>query len=739
MTRILIFAAFALLSLNGFGQGTIRGKVTSMEGEVIPYATVRIKGENKGGTTDFDGLYTIKSVPAGTYTLIFSASLDGFIDQEVEGVQVISGQVTEINKSLTKDSSVLVVAGVSVVRKGIGPGTGQEEIDIKRQNDPGPTDGMGRKQMQQSGVGNAAEGAQMVPGISVEGGKRIYVRGLGDRYTKTLLNGMEIPGLDPDRNTVQLDIFPSTLVDNITVYKSFVPNWSGDYTGGLVNITTRDFPAKKFTYFSGGIGYNQFATFNKDYIGYKGGSFDFLGFDDGTRGLPFNKFTIIPDATSSNSSQLESLLRTFNPTMAVSQRPTFVDQNYTFSIGNQKNKEDSDFSYGYNFVLNYRNQYRFYGDAQFNEFRRINADENLLFRDRASNGQLGENDVMLTGLFGQSFKFKKKNKISVNLFHVQNGKSSASFLEQENFETNPGILEKQALQYTQRSISNLNISGLHLLDTANRWKFEWKVAPSFARVYDPDIRSTALEREINGSDTTYLLAAAVGAEVRRIYRNLNEFNVPVRMDFTHKFTQWDSLKSELRFGVSDVYKTRSFTTYDLNFTADNMTVFSNDPDWYFEEEQLWSVAADSGIVVKGQNEPANNFDASINIAGAYIMNDLPLSKRFKATYGVRAEHALYKFTGSDVSGTEIFNDSTVLNNFNVLPSVNLVYKIEKEADSVKYKRVTNFRGAYSQTVARPSFREKSKAAIYDPIQGRRYNGNMDLLKKTIQNSDLSLE
>ena len=120
MTRILIFAAFALLSLNGFGQGTIRGKVTSMEGEVIPYATVRIKGENKGGTTDFDGLYTIKSVPAGTYTLIFSASLDGFIDQEVEGVQVISGQVTEINKSLTKDSSVLVVAGVSVVRKGIG-------------------------------------------------------------------------------------------------------------------------------------------------------------------------------------------------------------------------------------------------------------------------------------------------------------------------------------------------------------------------------------------------------------------------------------------------------------------------------------------------------------------------------------------------------------------------------------------------------------------------------------------
>ena len=80
------------------------------------------------------------------------------------------------------------------------------------------------------------------------------MRGLGDRYTKTILNGMEIPGLDPDRNSVQMDIFPATVIDNITVYKTFTPNLSGDFTGGLVDITTKDFPAGQIFYVNASLG-----------------------------------------------------------------------------------------------------------------------------------------------------------------------------------------------------------------------------------------------------------------------------------------------------------------------------------------------------------------------------------------------------------------------------------------------------------------------------------------------------
>ncbi len=745
LKNALLVMLFITTSTLALSQGTIRGIVKDYTtNDPIPFAKVKAKqgGSVKGGdVTDFDGSYSI-SVPGGKYTLVFS-STEGHIDQETAEISVVNGEVNVWDMILTKDSSVLEVKGVTVVAIKERPGTSQEEVDKQREKAEGTQDGVGRDQMKKTGAGNAAEGISMAPGISVEGGKRVYVRGLGDRYTKTILNGIEIPGLDPDRNAVQLDIFPSTVIDNITVYKTFLPNLTGEFTGGLVDITTRDFPAERILYWKGGLGYNTQATFNSNYIGYDGGSMDFLGIDDGTRALPFSKFTVIPDAASSDNAGLETILRTFNPQMATTTKGTFMDQNYAFNIGNQFNKvtkDSSKITYGYNFVFNYRNNYRLYEGAQFNEFRKQpEFDQNLLFRDRTSLGTVSENNVLWSTLIGQSLKFKRRNKISLTLFHTQNGTSSGSYVVQENFDTNPAVILKDALQYTQRSISTANLSGLHYLDTASKWRLDWKLTPTIANVSDPDLRSTTIEENTELGDTVYLLAQSVGAEIRRIYRNLREFDGVGRMDLTYDFMQWDSLGSTIKFGFMNTNKRRSFSTYDLNFSQDNMTVFSDDPDWYFQNDVLWSVAADSGIVVKGQEEPANNFEASINVIGAYIMNDLPITKRFKATYGARLEHALYQYTGQNNLGTEVFNDSTTLNQFSLLPSVNLVYKIEKDEDSARRRRVTNWRMAYTQTVARPSFREKSIANIFDPIQGRRYNGNMDLVQTTIHNADLRWE
>lgn len=741
-TLFVFFIGFA-----AFSQGKIRGEVKDIKtGDPIPFAKVKVKGQNKGAETDFDGLYVISIAP-GTYTLIYSATLDGFIDQEVEGVIVKEGEVTVQNFDMTKDSSILVLEGAVVKAKRLGNANTVAKVFQERSNSSGATDGVSSEQAQEQGAGDAAETVALAPGISIVGGKNVYVRGLGDRYTKTILNGMEIPGLDPDRNSVQLDIFPSTIIDNITVYKTFLPNLTGEFTGGLVDIKTKEFPLAKKVYFSAGLGYNQRATFNPNYIGYKGGSLDFLGFDDGTRKLPFSKFTLIPDPSSPDNTRLEGILRQFNPTMAASRRFAFLDQNYRFSIGNQKNHETKKGrKYGYNFVLNYRNQFRFYPDAQFNEFRKSpDSAEHILFRDRTSIGPVGENDVLWSALYNQSFTLNKRNKVSVTLFHTQNAKTSASDLRQENLDTNPAILEKTGLQFTQRSISNLNVSGEHRLDSLGKWKLNWKLTPTYSRITDPDLRSTAIEAndDDGNGDTTYLLAPSVGSEVRRIYRDLSEINVIGRVDLTRefwrRFKDGDSLKSNIMFGAMNTFRARTFETYELNFLFDNLTAFSNDPDWYFQEENLWTVARDSGMIVKGQNEPANNFEGSINIAGAYVMNELPISKRLSATYGVRAEQARYRYTGENNSGTVTFNDSLVLNELSILPSVNFVYKINKKADSANYERTTNWRLAYTQTVARPSFKEKSIAQIYDPIQGRRYNGNIDLLQTTIHNVDARWE
>ncbi len=146
--------------------------------------------------------------------------------------------------------------------------------------------GISAAQIQLAGDGTAVEAAKRVTGVTIEGGKYVYVRGLGDRYSKTMLDNMNIPGLDPDRNTLQMDIFPTDLINNITVVKNFTADLPADFRGGLVNLEIKDFPDEKIFDVSVGVGFNPSMHLNSDYLGYQGGNTDFLGFDDGTRALP---------------------------------------------------------------------------------------------------------------------------------------------------------------------------------------------------------------------------------------------------------------------------------------------------------------------------------------------------------------------------------------------------------------------------------------------------------------------
>lgn len=742
MFKSIILVSFAVLcSLTVFAQSKITGVVKdSISGEPIPFAKVKVEGQNNGANTDFDGVYTIKAAP-GSYVLVFSMANEGYEDVSKE-LELAEGETIEVNVSLIKSSSVINLQEATVRHIKTEGASSVEADDKRRQEAAGSTDGMTKEQMQNSGASTAVEAAAMVPGLSVEDGKSVYVRGLGDRYTKTILNGMEIPGLDPDRNSVQMDIFPATVIDNITVYKTFTPNLSGDFTGGLVDITTKDFPAGQIFYVKASLGYNTASTFNKDYISYEGGKLDFLGFDDGTRALPIRTTDKFIDP-SQNDPSLTQLTSAFGKTMATEKSKNFLDQNYSINYGDRFSKElksKQKLDYGFNVVLNYRNSHRFFEDVQFNEYRKDpDLSETRLFRDRSSIGNLAENDVMWTALVGQSVKIKN-SKYSLTLLHTQNGKSSASDLIQENSESNPAVLVKQNLMYTQRSVSNANLSGRHLMGKNRKLKLDWKLSPTLSKINDPDIRSTVLEQDTTASgETIYLLEQSVGAEIRRTFRNLTEYNLSGRFDLTYKFNIWDSLESELMFGALNTYKKRSFEVYDYIFNVENPTGFDADPNWYFQDENIWNTDTDQGTYGKGERQLANSFVASQNVTGAYVMNELPLTKNFKATYGVRVEHATNNYTGQNNVGDVKYENERVLDELSLLPSVNLVYKIKKAKSDSTSGRNTNIRAAYAKTVARPSFKEKSISQIYDPIQGRRYNGNIDLLQTEIHNADLRYE
>lgn len=724
-------------SAQGFISGVVLDAAT---GDPIPFAKVKVEGKNLGANTDFDGAFKIKSV-AGDYTIVVSMTIDGYLDVKKE-VKVTDNEVFILNIELKKDASVQNMTEAKVVYTKSEGAVSVAADDRRRRDAQGASDGMTKEQMQNSGASSAVEAVQMVPGLSIEDGKSVYVRGLGDRYTKTILNGMAIPGLDPDRNSVQMDIFPSTVIDNITVYKTFTPNLSGDFTGGLVDITTKDFPSSRIFYVKAGLGYNTASTFNKEYISYQGGRLDALGFDDGTRALPVRSTDVFKDPVL-NDASLTRQTSSFSNVMATEKSSNFLDQNYAITYGDRfskKLKNDKKMDYGFNVVLNYRNSHRFFEDVQFNEYRKDpELSETRLFRDRSSIGKLAENDVMWTALIGQSFKIKN-SKYSLTLLHTQNGKSSASDLVQENSESNPAVLVKQNLMYTQRSVSNANLSGRHLMGEKRRLKLDWKLSPTYSKINDPDIRSTVLEKDTTATgETIYLLEQSVGAEIRRTYRNLTEYNLSGRFDLTYKFNVWDSLGSELMFGALNTFKKRSFEVYDYIFNVENPSGFSDNSNWYFEQENIWTPETESGTYVRGERQLANSFVASQNVMGAYVLNELPLTKRFKATYGARVEHATNNYTGENNIGDVKYVNERVLDEWSILPSLNVVYKMEKEQTETNHARYTNIRAAYSQTVARPSFKEKSISQIYDPIQGRRYNGNIDLKQTSIYNADLRFE
>lgn len=738
ITVLLVFSSQAQQIVSG----TIVDAGTK---EPIYGVRIDINGQGKA-KTDYDGNYSLK-LTSGTYTFKASNDLDGYKEQEFE-ITVIKGEDLRVDFEMT--TSITELIQVEVVHyKTDGPSQSDAEAQKKREEAEGTTEELSKEAISRTSPPTAVEAVQMIPGASVQDGRDVYMRGLGDRYTKTILNGMEIPGLDPDRNTVQLDIFPAVLIDNISVYKSATPNLTADFTGGLINIQTIDLPSSETVYFSGSLGFNNRATFNDQFFMYNGGKFDFLGFDDGSRKLPISSTKPIPNPAVSSDYTYQAT-NAFNKTMATSEAFAFMNQAYSAAYGNQKvikMKKDTTqtWRYGYNAVVNYRNTNTLFENVQFNVFvKESDSTQNELFRDKTSIGHMAQNNVLWTGLFSQGFKFKK-SKYSATLFHTQNGTKSAAQLRDVNFDSNQAVLLKEGLQFTQRSVSNLNISGTHILDTVGQWKLKWNLAPTYSRIADPDIRSTVVEEsDVPGpnGEQVYLWNEAVGTEVRRIFRTLNEVNVSGRLDFEYEYSGGkDSTKSSIAFGGLNTYKHRTFDVNEYIFSLYSMSnTVPNDPNWFFENSNLWTPSKGSGVYAIGQQEKANLYDATQNITSAYAMHTWSVDSSFQVTYGARFEHNTNWYTGESSNGQVRYINQKVADTFNILPSVNMVYKIKQAAkDTARFEKTTNFRAAYTQTVARPSFREISISQIYDPIQGRRYLGNIDLLPTLIHNADVRWE
>ena len=731
MKKLLLTFSLSILMIAAFGQtGTIRGKVTDQEtGEELIGSTVIIKGTTKGSATDFEGNYAITNVEPGTYELVFTYI--SYQNKTISDVVVKAGEVTVINVPLSSDAEQLeeVVVTAEVIRD-----TDAALTTVKRKS-ANVLDGISSETFKKIGDSDAASAIKRVPGVSVQGGKYVYVRGLGDRYTKTILNGMEIPGLDPDRNSIQMDIFPTNVVDNIIVKKSFTADLPADFTGGIVDVEIKDFPEEKTIAFTGSMGINPDMHFNDNYLTYDGGSTDFLGFDDGTRDIPFSSQSNLPrEGLASNNTQLAqdlaSYTRAFDPTFAPTKSTSAPNYSLGFTAGNQYNK--SGYSIGFNSALNYRNTTTFYENAIDNSLYEKNADPSVkeLDLDRQRIGSIGSNNVFLSGLAGVAVK-TNASKIKLSLLHVQNGESTSNRILEQNFLQSVNRSERFAIQYTQRSITNAILSGEHYFGDS-RLTLDWKVTPTVSSIQDKDVRQVPFTLEGEARE----IQPSEGGNPRRLWRNLDEQNVSGKFSLTKEF-EINGNASKLSVGSSYTFKNRDFEIDNFDFLIANETNVNlgGDANQLLADQNIYNNG--TGTYVTGTYQGSNSYSGETNNFGAFISGELALTENFKAIVGLRVEQFRQLYTGGDQDwfnsngGQGIYYRNTeILNSIKPFPTANLIYKLNENS---------NLRGSFARTIARPSFKEKSIAQIFDPLSNTFWIGNIDLIESDINNFDLRYE
>ena len=709
MKRLFLVSFFLLINATLFAQnGFIRGKITDGEtGEGLYGATVMKEGSSIGVVADFDGNYSLSLEP-GLHTIVLT--FISYQTQTIENVEVKAGEVTNLDLVMVSAMSELeevVVTGEALKDSEIGIMTFQRKS-------ANVVDGVSNQSFKRTGDRDLASAMGRVTGVSVQSGKFVYVRGLGDRYTRTTLNSMTIPGLDPDRNDVQLDIFPTSVLENVIVYKTFSPNLPGDFTGGIVDVETKNFPEVKTAAFSAGFRYNPEMSLNSNNLSYRGGKTDWLAFDDGTRALPFPSSVVIPDV-SSGDRDIEMLTRKLNPQLAPHRKRSFLNTSVSFNHGNQINKDK--YTIGYTAIFNYQSRFEYYDDVEFGDYsKNDNIGVNQFFAEEIRKGELSRQNVLWSALVSGALKFDK-HSFSATIFRTQNGVSEASDRVSRNYDQTQATLYENILTYSQRSVTSGILAGTHQF---NKLRMEWKNSVTLARTYDPDFRETSID--ISNPEMPTLNSGA-GAGIRRFWRDLNEFSENLKLDFTLPYGG-----HKLQFGAAALYKERNFDVFSYRIDATDRSGVPVDPDHFLQPENIWTSAERQGTYLRGNPEPTNNYDAKSTVFAAYVMTEMNLGK-LKAIYGARVEKADMFYTGVNTRGKKFVNART-LDEMNVLPSVNLVYALDESM---------NLRGSYGQTLARPSFKEKSAAQIYDPITKRFFNGNMDLRQTMINNYDIRWE
>jgi len=603
------------------------------------------------------------------------------------------------------------------------------------------TDAIGSEQISKGTASDAGDIVSKVTGTSIVEGKFVVVRGLADRYTSTTLNGADIPSADPYRKSVQLDLFPSAIIDSIVVSKTFTPNLAGAFTGGAVDIVTKSIPARRFFKLSLGASYNTQANLNDSFPSYSGGALDWTAIEDGTRALP-DSFSdpnlVIPNrsgtsATSLANANLVRLTRDLGPAQ-------FGPVNGSSPINNSFSLSTGDQFYllgkpaGYFIGLNYNRNFSAYENGVRDRFRNNAGALQKSLETKDARGVMEASWVTSVSLglkpaegheFGFSFLY--------NQFAEDTARKSVGDVVFTDGTTR-GI-ELTQLNFVERHLHTFQLKGGHELPRHNLPRFDWQATLSETSQEEPDSRFfNAFKEPGPGGTTVYTIndnSAPQPVLPTRFFRNLEDVNFNLKGDFKWPFNFWNDEDAEFKAGgyfsaSKREFRERTFQ-YRMAGAFGDVNEFTGDPNTFLNDAALrFSSGRLERYLV---NDLGNSrYTGRQDVTAAYSMLDLPLTGSLRLIGGARLGMTDLSLEGTGGSG--LGAGAGLVQGANWLPSLNLVFNVAKDM---------NVRLAWAQTIARPSYREIANYQAYDPAIDTLVRGNPKLKLSSIDNYDLRWE
>ena len=453
---ILIFAAmfffFTTKAQNSIIEGTLFSLETGQK-EPMPFVNILIEGTSIGTTTNFEGNFKL-SVKEGSYTIIIK--FIGYVSEKLY-ITTSPSKPIYINLELKPNNELL--DAVEIFAKVNKESKASEILEMKNSN--GVDNVISSESMAEKNVSNVSDATKKMVGISVVGSKYVFVRGMGDRYNSAYLNGLPLPSPDPDNEVIPLDIFPSSVVQSISVKKAFTPELYGDFAGGAIDIRTKSYPEKPTFNVSLGSSINTQSTF-KNFKTYNGGKNDKWGFEDGTRSMPLDvQNSNYYSATSTDSDgNTQGFEHSFNPLNINAP----INTSFGIFSGNKfilgKDKE-----LGVLFLANYSNK-SVYENGQY---RIINAQDETQVDYLFDKWKYITKGSVLGNIY---LKFNDENNIQFNTLFVNSSSDEVRETKGFNWDYVHNVFSRR-LTYKQNNLLANQLIGNHKL-LNDKIEFSWE-------------------------------------------------------------------------------------------------------------------------------------------------------------------------------------------------------------------------------------------------------------------------